>query len=284
MKTFEETKLSLKTVITKQQNDLKEQEEKFLEAGNPDFDTLVTLENSMNKRIDLIGQTLKESLLKEVQSNNIQFENKFNEMMTQNRTYAESLKNIQPSAEPATIPTVVTNLRTIIEETRNEDLAEENEKKIRACNIIIHGVSESSSTENDEAKKHDVDFVTNLNEAISITTETPKNIIRLGKADQGKKRPIKVVLNSEYDKNNIMANLRKLKDQELYKRVSITDDYTIKERQMIKEKAAEAKANNDEEPPNSRYIWRIRGTPKNGLIIKKFLKQRPSVLPTANHH
>ena len=80
-----------------------------------------------------------------------------------------------------------------------------------------------------------------------------------------KKRPIKVVFNNEDEKDKIMANLSSLKGQEEFKGISITYDYTIRERQIIREKANEAKANNDNEPLNSKYIWRVRGTPKNGF-------------------
>ena len=80
-----------------------------------------------------------------------------------------------------------------------------------------------------------------------------------------------------------MANLSNLKGQEEFKGISITCDYTIRERQMIREKANEAKSNNDNEPLNSKYIWRVRGTPKNGLTIKKFLKQRPATTVAAPH-
>ena len=133
-----------------------------------------------------------------------------------------------------------------------------------------------------EKKQHDSDSVTNLTETIRVTV-VPKSITRIGRIDPDKtnqKRPMKVVFNSEEEKDKLMANLRNLKDVEQFKGVSITDDYTIKERQLLKEKAAEAKVSNGKEPPNSKYIWRVRGTPKNGLTIKKLLKER-SAAPAA---
>ena len=273
MKAYEESELNLKAVIVNQQKDLKEQGGKFHETDK-DFDKFVKLEDSMNKKIDDIGKSLRETLLKEVQNSNTKIENKLNEVT---KTYAESLlQNAQPSSDQASTPTIATDFRTIMEVTRNEDLAEENEKKLRVCNLIIHGVNESTSNDNTEVKKHDVAFVSNLIETVRVTIAAPKTIIRIGKFDPNKRRPIKVVLNSEDDKNRIMAGLTNLRDQEMYKGISITEDYTLKERQMIKEKAVEARSNNDKELPDSRYIWRVRGTPKNGLTVKRFQKRKPS--------
>ena len=70
-----------------------------------------------------------------------------------------------------------------------------------------------------------------------------------------------------------MENLRELKGQERFRGMSITDDYTLAKRQMIKMYSEKAKENNNKETPNSPYVWRVRGSPKNGLRLKKFPKQ-----------
>ena len=86
-------------------------------------------------------------------------------------------------------------------------------------------------------------------------------------------RPIKVVLDCENDKNNLLKNLRKLKGKDKYKGVSVTDDYTIKDRSLLKEWAEKAKLKNFEEPEESLFEWKVRGCPKNGLSLKKFRKR-----------
>ena len=63
-----------------------------MEAGNPDFDAMTKLEDTMKKKLDQIGTTLKEFLLKELHDNNKEIEEK----MAHNKTYAESVENIQP--------------------------------------------------------------------------------------------------------------------------------------------------------------------------------------------
>ena len=93
---------------------------------------------------------------------------------------------------------------------------------------------------------------------------TPKEIIRLGKANPEKIRPIKLVLNPG-EKQKIMENLGKLKhaDQE-YKKLSIRDDYTIKQRDLIRRYSDEAKQKNLMENTTA---WKVRGTPKKGLYL-----------------
>ena len=81
-------------------------------------------------------------------------------------------------------------------------------------------------------------------------------------------------LESESDKDKIMMNLQNLKGKTEYKGVSITEDYTVTERKLLQDWREKAKAKNDSEGPDSNYIWRVRGTPKNGLELKRFLKQR----------
>ena len=53
-----------------------------------------------------------------------------------------------------------------------------------------------------------------------------------------------------------------MKTKEQYKGISVTDDYTIKHRNMIKEWIEKAKKTNEEEPTESQYEWKVRGTPK----------------------
>ena len=82
-------------------------------------------------------------------------------------------------------------------------------------------------------------------------------------------------MNIEADKHSVMANLRKLKDKDKYKGVSVTDDHTIKDRNLIREWAEKAKSANLAEPAESLYEWKVRGSPKNGLRLKKFRKRTP---------
>ena len=110
------------------------------------------------------------------------------------------------------------------------------------------------------------------------TNATYKSLSRIGKTDPNKNRPIKLVMNSEEDKSKIMNNLSNLKDNESFAGVSVSDDYTVKQRQTIKEWTEKAKGNNSNESPNSKFTWKVRGDSKKGWSLKKVLKQKRVVL------
>ena len=161
IKIFEENERKLRATIANQQKQMDDQQDKFEQAGNPDYDSIVKLEEVMKKQIDQVGDSIKESLLREIHDNKKQIEEKLTQVMNQHKTYAESVinnqatENTQPKQNSQTKPPETLDLRTIIREERNDELAEENEKKRRACNIILHGVNEAFSVDKNEAKKHD---------------------------------------------------------------------------------------------------------------------------------
>ena len=92
--------------------------------------------------------------------------------------------------------------------------------------------------------------------------------MRLGKLDpDGRCRPMKLVMNSVEDKQLVMSRLPNLKSAEdQYRNISIKDDYTPSERELIRYKLNQAREMNERENTNT---WKVRGTPKNGLRIVK---------------
>ena len=67
-----------------------------------------------------------------------------------------------------------------------------------------------------------------------------------------------------------MSNLSKLKQApENFRKISVTDDYTEKEREEIRKMVNEAK-NKTESRGDGKYIFKVRGSPKNGLVIRRF--------------
>ena len=83
---------------------------------------------------------------------------------------------------------------------------------------------------------------------------------------------MKVVINIEEERNRILSNLRYLKDIPEYKTISVTEDYTITERRMIKDWSDKANEKNKNESPDSKFVGRVQGSPKNGLRLKRLLK------------
>ena len=156
--------------------------------------------------------------------------------------------------EPHTYATVVkdqkkgnmNNFRAIMMATKNEELAEEAERKASSTNIVIHGKEELLPDE-------DKLLVDNL-------------------MKEDKNRPIKVTFNNASEKEKVMNNLPNLKGKPNFKGISIKEDLTLNERMTIKEFVNKAKEENVKEPSDTKYIWRVRGSPKNGLTSRRFKK------------
>ena len=72
-------------------------------------------------------------------------------------------------------------------------------------------------------------------------------------------------MNTEDEGNRILSNLRNLKYIPEYKTISVTENYTITERRMIKDWSGKVKEKNKNESPDPKLVWRVRGIPKNGL-------------------
>ena len=64
---------------------------------------------------------------------------------------------------------------------------------------------------------------------------------------------------------------KNLKGNEEYRGISIKEDYTLNERQLIRVYVEQAKALNAlEKAKKSTTVYKVRGTPKNGLFLKRF--------------
>ena len=245
--------------------------------NNTNIDSLTDI---LAKRFDEVESKLIDSLQIEVIKNQKKIEDQMNEFFQ--KSYAAAVGDAEPlqkstgSVSPEKNGIIhVPDIRSIIREEENERLADETDKKRRTCNFIVHGVKENVIPENQgkQSKKMDKDFVNALISDVGMSFNI-KQVFRLGAdAANDRIRPIKVVLDCENDKNNLLKNLRKLKGKDKYKGVSVTDDYTIKDRSLLKEWAEKAKLKNFEEPEESLFEWKVRGCPNNGLSLKKFRKR-----------
>ena len=130
----------------------------------------------------------------------------------------------------------------------------------RLKNIIIHGAEEQLD---------DNRYVENLMDLLAEEFVITKSIERIGRPDINKRRPIKITLWNKENKEKIMKNLFKLKGNKAYESISIRDDYTMAERNMIKQFVLEAKKRNESELENSNFRWRVFGKPSTTLVIRR---------------
>ena len=215
----------------------------------------------INDRFDQIEKSIDIIITKKLseKTNDVQqIEAKIEEAI--NKSYAKTV----------TCSTDTKDLVNIIKSTKNDDLIQVNERERRSANFIVYGINETNNPDS-SLKDHDHEFVHSFLDIIGITSR-PKQIVRLGKSNDDKRRPVKVVMNNSNEKDSIMSRLSNLKNaDEIYRSLSIRDDYTIEERELIREWVQKAQDKNAEENTDT---WKVRGTPKNGLRLVRITKRR----------
>ena len=164
---------------------------------------------------------------------------------------------------------VPTELRKIMEETRNDEKIERIEQEKRSQNFIIHGAEEIGDSAN-EISENDADYINEILAHLRITSQA-ESITRLGKPNESKCRVLKIVMQTKAAKEEVMANLRRLKGtDDQFGRISVTDDYTNSDREKIRDFANRAREQAKSDPTR---VFKVRGDPKNGLRIISYAKK-----------
>ena len=252
IKSHVEYESHLKEQLSKKDEDLLQLKNKL--DNNPALHTLEYMEEKFEKKLD----TFKESILASLE---IEYD-KFKQQIEGMKSYAEAAS---PNDTTFNVPTEIrhkTTLAEAIKSARMEEKAEENEKIRRAKNIIIHGVKEIKADAPTDDRRWVDSLVTDLHTHVNIN-----RVSRIGKAAEGKNRPILVVLQSEEEKIKLMGNLTALKGIQDYQNISITEDLTPEDRKTLKTLSEQAKNHDRNDAP---YILRVRGSSKNGFYLKKF--------------
>ena len=229
---------------------LSEQEHSKVETGKKNTDHLVqSMEKILTKKLQAI-ETRFSKIEDSLKGNN-----------NQASTYSDVLsKNIQPKL-----------IENVIQATKNSERVIETERQRREGNIIIYGAKL-------EPGETDQSYLKEFFDVIGVSV-IPKNIMRLGKEDNGRPQPLKITLENIEHKNQIMARLSNLKNAEnKYRSTSVRDDYTFEERQLVKKFNEQARSMNDKENPTN-FSYKVRGDPKNGLRIVRVTKMPPTVEP-----
>ena len=122
---------------------------------------------------------------------------------------------------------------------KNEELVQQKEREARGQNIIIHGLLEEPDIP--EGKKADIRTIKEILDAIEVAPDFESSV-RFGKRNESKSRPIKLKMTTLNENKSVMSNLSKLKQApEYFRKISVTDDYTEKEREKIRKMVNEAK-------------------------------------------
>ena len=158
-----------------------------------------------------------------------------------------------------------------MKDSQNEQLIVERQREVRSANFIIYGIKETNDSEEGN-KENDGITLNSFLEKVNMNIQ-PKTYIRLGKVKPNTTRPLKVVMPSALDKEKVMRNLGGLKgSEEQFGKINVRDDLSREEREEIKNWVKKANEKNTEEN-DSKQMWVVHGSPKNGLSLVKITRR-----------
>ena len=133
-------------------------------------------------------------------------------------------------------------MKEIIKEAMAQQAEEEKDIERRNANIIIYRVPEDTTggAGGETSEMRDRTFLKELMEGpleLNHASDPIKHITRLGKKGEANtERPMLVKLATSAVKIEFMKNLKKLKSaNDRFKRISVTHDLTVKQREAVKE-------------------------------------------------
>ena len=161
--------------------------------------------------------------------------------------------------------------KVTVEEVKStvlQEMEEAEDRKRRACNVVIYNIPESTSDETDDRISEDTNWCLEMCEKtleVEVNREDIDNIIRLGKRTENgedKPRPILLRLKNEKTKWEILGNAKKLRNanSQVIKKIGITKDMTKKEREENSKIRKELKEKQD----RGEKGWMI----KNGKLTR----------------
>lgn len=267
---YKENRLDLLNTIKEQKAQLKDLKKNL--RNDPAFHTLEYIESAISRRLEDVEGKILEAVKKECAETtttiNSIMEKSYAAAVRSTTTDVQEgnqkLNNVNKQEEPTK---EVASLKEVIKAARNAEKAEESDRKKRSRNIIIYGVKEHAI---DKTSKEDEEFASNLVKVLH-TKATIKRVSRIGSTEKGKIRPVIISLQNEEQKIKLLGNLPALKGMDLYKSISVTEDLTLEERKQYKDLANTAKERNKADPIST-HIWRVRGSSKNGFVLKKMPK------------
>ena len=158
-----------------------------------------------------------------------------------------------------------------VQEKMENRAEEEKSRERKKNNIIIHRMEESKAkTEEDKYRDDKKSIQSLINDVLKVPSEDKeiKKVIRLGKIKEGGERPLLVEFREGTLKNQVIENLSNLRyAEEKHKRISVTHDMTIGEREQCKELVKQCKTKQLQDQ-SGEWIFKVRGPPGDMRIVK----------------
>lgn len=147
------------------------------------------------------------------------------------------------------------------------------EREERKCNIILHNILEPAG---DEKKEEDVRQVKEIFQVMKCQDVDIKSVVRLGKPLPGKKRLVKVTLDSVNSKHHVLGGAKLLRSKgergeplHLFCNIFVTPDLTKDERERNAALRAELEIRKKDEKNINLVIYR------NKIIDKRDISGKP---------
>jgi putative lipoic acid-binding regulatory protein len=199
---------------------------------------------------------------------------KFEEKGTKNEPKWSEIVSKEVGNRFAEITGDIDVVQKTVSETK-EKIMDNDDKLKRRNNIIMYKVEESKLDTVAEKNYEDMDFCGQMMEKVLKVGYEKGDIVkvvRLGKIEEKKMRPLLIEFCNAHVKNVVMENVSKLGSAKGdFEGITISHDMTVKEREQCRELVEEAKKKQIDETGN--FVYRVRGLPGQMKIVK-FQKAR----------
>ena len=138
---------------------------------------------------------------------------------------------------------------------------EQMEREQKKKKVVVYNLPESESEEARERYRDDEEACRTIFEGIGVQQVEQKQLIRLGKREENKTRPVLVKLGKEENAREILMKAKRLRNSEQYSRIFIAKDQSKEEREKEKNLRLELKELREKEGE-----WY---TIKKGKIVKE---------------
>ena len=204
-----------------------------------------------------------------------------NERMTRLETRVTSLESDTKDEIKGTVSNmkaeIISSLKDDINKLVDTRHGEMEERKRRESNIVIFNMPEHNfaiGTTNKTADEYDVKQISHHlgQESLNIT-----NLFRLGKKVQGKTRVLKVILDSKTERRFLLENARHIeaKVPEKFKRVIISKDMTLVQRDERRTRRTQRRANESTEQRQNE-----RSVSSDGALSRPIAMEIPAEAPS----
>ena len=161
------------------------------------------------------------------------------EQIKQNSKTIELLRNEKKTDE---------QMKVHVEEVLNDQLERDQKKN----NIIMYNLPEGTDQDEEKNKTDDLDKAKEVLKFVNSEVKTENydksKIMRIGPKRSNKVRPVKIIMENQDCKNNILRNARNLKESEKFSKIGLSFDKTRKQQEeyrKLKEKLEEHKKKDD---------------------------------------